>query len=184
MTHLARKPPYWNTQRPAGHTKSDIDEMLKEFGAKAIRWTETEQSMQFKECPTLEFILEVELQGVQKQIGVRIKPPLLAHSARNGRRNVVKPSMAASMRLLYWYLKSRLEAAKFGLDDVFQTFMSKVMVSLPDGTVDTLGKVVEERPQVLRSLLPSFEIIPRPQLESKTEEDDSVVVEAVAEVEQ
>lgn len=174
MTHLSRQPPYWDTGIPSGRTKADIDEMLREFGAKALRWTETSDSMQFKEMPILEFLLEVEMRGVKKQIGVRIQAPLLAGPKGRGYSKIFKPNMNASMRLLYWYLKSRMEASLYGLDDVFETFMSKVMVSLPDGSSSTMGKVVEEQPQALANILPSFQIVERPMLEAKKAEVQAV----------
>jgi len=171
VKHLAQKPPYSDTTIPYGKSKSDIEEMLKEFGAKALRWTETPASMQYVECPILEFILEVEIKGVQKQIGVRIQPPMLVKTTGKGyrRRNTSNP--AASMRLLYWYLKSKMEATMFGLDDAFETFMSKVMISLPDGTTETMGKVVEEQPHVISELLPNFTISPRPALDQKKQKE-------------
>ena len=151
-------------------TKSYISEMLKEFGATAMRWTETPDSMKGVGCPMLEFILETELKGIRKQIGIRIQPPLLVvkkQGSRYGRRGRIEtPDMNASMRLLYWYLKARLEAARFGMEDITETFMSKIIMSLPEGGTSTMGEVLKERPELISSILPSFEIKQK-QLEEK-----------------
>lgn len=170
-SHLAQRAPYHDTSISAARSKGDIEEMLKEFGAKALRWTETPFSMQGKECPVLEFILEVELKGVKKQFGIRVQPPLLLvrkRASSYGRygRLVETPNVNASMRLLYWYMKARLEAAKFGLEDISETFMSKIIMSLPEGGSTTMGEVMRERPELLSSMLPTFEIKQK-QLEEK-----------------
>jgi len=167
MKHLAQENPYNNTKIYAGRSKVDIDEMLKEFGAIGIRWTE-EGSLKGTECPKLEFILEIDVKGVKKQIGVKIQPPLLMKSVGRGYSKKHTPNLNASMRMLYWYLKSRMEAVKFGMDDVFETFMSHIIVPLPNHTDSTLGKVIREEPKIFSQILPSFEIIMNPALEELT----------------
>lgn len=160
-THLSKKCPYYNTKVPASRSKMDIEEMLKEFGAKAMRFTETPDSMQLKECPVLEFVLGFELKGVKKEIGVRMQVPLLAEKKRRyGRYGdpIYQPNMAASMRLQYWHLKAKLEAILYGVEDTMETFLSKAILQLADGSTMTVGEVIKEKPEVLSGLLPSFEI--------------------------
>jgi hypothetical protein len=167
--HLSQRPPYVDTRVPYGATKIAIEEMLKEWGAKALRWTETPDSMKGVDLPVLEFVFETEVQGVQKTFGVRIKPPLTSKRVMNGNHRVNVPNKNGSMRLLYWYLKARIEAARFGMEDEFQTFMSKIMHALPPeagGGVSTLGETMEEHPEVFSGMLPTFEIR-MPALEDK-----------------
>ena len=168
MGHLSKDIPYRNTHVSYGDTKNDIEEMLKEAGALALRWTETPESMKGVGLPFLEFIFPIEWKGVEKNFGVKIQPSLLVSRKRPGRHGptIETSDRNASMRLLYWYLKAKLEAVKFGMDDAFTAFMSRVINQLPDGTQTTLGETVKEHPTVLRELLPSFEIKPR-QLEEK-----------------
>lgn len=159
MVHLAKDIPYRSTTIPYGQTKSDIEEMLKEANALALRWTETPDSMNGVALPVLEFILTVQWKGVEKQFGVRIQPPLLYDRKKDRHRGIITtPNRNASMRLLYWYLKSRLEAVKFGLEDLFDTFMSRVINTLPDGRTITLGETVRSHPTIIKEILPSFEI--------------------------
>jgi len=170
-SHLAKDAPYRNTKVSYGDTKNDIEEMLKEAGAIALRWTESPDSMRGVALPILEFIFPIEWNGIQKNFGVKIQPPLLASRKRAyGRRGatIEMSDRNASMRLLFWYLKAKLEAVRFGMDDVFTAFMSRVINQLPDGTNITLGDTVKEHPQLLKELLPSFEIKPR-QLEQRNE---------------
>ena len=159
VRHLATEVPYRGTKVGSEMTKGHISEMLKEFGATALRWTDSPDSMRGVDCPMLEFILEVELKGVQKQMGIRIKPPLLVVRKKKGYGRIVEtPDMNASMRLLYWYLKARLEAARFGMEDITETFMSKIIMSLPEGGTSTMGEIMKERPELISSMLPTFEI--------------------------
>lgn len=169
MGHLAKNIPYNSTYIAYGASKNDIEEMLKEAGAVALRWTETPDSMKGAALPVLEFIFPIEWKGVEKHFMVQVKPPLLVTRKRINRQMVETPNRNASMRLAYWYLKTKLEAIKFGMDDVFTAFMSRVINQLPDGTTMTLGETITEHPEVLQGLLPSFDIKPR-QLESRESE--------------
>lgn len=172
MTHLAKDIPYRSTSISYGQTKNDIEEMLKEANALALRWTETPDSMRGVALPILEFILSVQWEGREKQFGIRIQPALLYDRKRDRYRGViVAPNRNASMRLLYWYLKARLEAVKFGLEDVFEAFMSRVINTLPDGRTITLGQSVREHPNLVKEILPSFEIKALPSQQQKQEEE-------------
>jgi hypothetical protein len=159
MRHLAKDIPYRSTYINYNQTKGHIEEMLKEAGAVALRWTETPDSMKGVALPVLEFILTTELNGIQKEFGIRIQAPLISDKKRdrNG-RPIIAPNKNASMRLLYWYLKARLEAVKFGLEDALDAFMSRVINSLPDGQTPTMSETIRQHPQILTQILPSFEI--------------------------
>ena len=168
MTHLAKDIPYRNTTIPYGITKNHIDEMLKEAGAIALRWTDTPDSMKGTELPILEFIMTTEWEGVEKQFGIKIQTPLLYDKKRLGNRSTVStPNRNASMRLLYWYLKSRLEGIKFGLDDVVNAFMSRIVNQLPDGRTITLGEQIRQYPNTIKETLPTFEIKALPQQQNE-----------------
>jgi hypothetical protein len=157
MTHLS-KAPYRTTNINYSQSRTHIEEMLKEAGAKGLRWTETEESFQGKVLPLLEFALEVRWDERATLFVVRMQMPLLKQKKRVAGRYVETTNKNASMRLLYWYLKSRLEAVRFGLDDMFTAFMSRIVNQLPNGRLITLGETVKEHPEELSSILPSFEI--------------------------
>jgi hypothetical protein len=161
MTHLSKVIPYRNSHVSYASTKNDIEEMLKEAGAKALRWTETEDSMQGKALPLLEFAFPFELKGVERGFIVRVQAPLLSDRKRGNRGYITTPNRGASMRLLFWYLKARLEAVRFGLEDVFEAFMPRVINELPDGRTVTLSETIREHPEVLSGILPDFEIKPK-----------------------
>lgn len=162
MTHLSKVIPYRNTGISYNQSKIHIEEMLKEAGAVGLRWTETKDTMEGKTMPLLEFLLTTKWEGIERQFGVRVQAPLLFDRKRVAYQGLVNtPNRNASMRLLYWYLKSRLEAVKFGLEDIFDAFMSRVINSLPDGQTITMAETIREHPEVISEILPSFEIKPR-----------------------
>ncbi len=161
MRFLAKDTPYKGTTISVEQTKMEIELMLKEFGIIALRWTETPDSIRGVELATIEFIIKVELKGVEKEIGFRIKPPLIMQT-KGGRSNkITTPAREQSMRLLFWWLKSKLEGVKFGMETIEKTLLSKVMMELEDGTSTTLGEVMENKlllPMQNLKCLPEFEI--------------------------
>lgn len=173
MTHLAKDIPYRNTTIPYGQTKTDIEDMLKEADVIALRWTETPDSIKGVSLPILDFILKVVWEGIEKQFGIRIQTPLLYDKRRDRTRGIIStPNRNASMRLLYWYLKARLEAVKFGLDDVFTAFMSRVINTLPDGQTITLGESIRRYPSTVKEILPTFEVKALPLSKEREEVDN------------
>ncbi len=167
MRFLSQSVPYSGTSISVEKTKMDIEMMLKEFGILAMRWTETPDSIKGIELPLLEFIVETKINGVHKEIGFKIQPPLLtAKKRRNGRYGdyVTTSCPEQSMRLLFWYIKSRLEAVKFGLEEIENTLLSKVMMNLPDGSISTVGESIRNQlilPTQSNNLLPEFEVKPK-----------------------
>ena len=138
------KPPYQGTKADAVKTEMQIMALLRKFGASGIQWTEYQGNRDLK------FIIEVELKGVRKEIMVKVEPPLFLENRRTwnqktGRHDIVKaPNYAQSMRLLYWYLKSKLEAVAYGLVSAEQEFLSQVLIKLPRGET-TVGEMIAHR---------------------------------------
>lgn len=159
--HFSSNLPYNNTTISVDQTQSEIQSMLKEFGVKGIRWTAEENVMNGTELPTLEFLVSSEIKGVAKDIGIEVKPVLLSKVV--GREHIETPAPEQSMRLLYWWLKAKLEAVKFGLESIEHVLLSNVIVKLPDGGTTTIGESVSEQLQLpnvnVNKILPSFKIL-------------------------
>ncbi len=154
------KTPYENTAIPASKSKGDIDELLKKIGAIAIQWTETTQSIRGNACPTLQFAVSRILNGVEQRFIVKIQAPLLVVDRGRGYDRKHMPNINASMRLLYWYVKSKAEAIEYGLEDIVESFMSRILVSLPDGSgTQTMADALKQRPQIVSRVfqLPDYE---------------------------
>ena len=157
-----KKQPYADTAVPADKSCSDIERLLTKYEAEGVRWTKMKG-----EPRTLEFIFTVTVNGVQTQLGFRLTPPVIMVRKRSGGRYgslITTRNEDAEMRLMWWYLKTRLEAVATGMETLEEALMSKIMLALPDETgkvrVTTAGEAIKE--QIVnpkrKGLLPSFRI--------------------------
>jgi hypothetical protein len=166
MKHLASRLPYESTDIEPEYTKADIDAMLHEFivlderkqrstEVTGIRWTDLPPSL-----PLLEFMVRyVDPQGVKHEQAFRLQPPSLMKKVRKTDSfghyvHVNEPAKAQSMRLLYWYLKSKLEAVLFGLTDISHEFLSEALFRLPNGQATTVGDYIV--PKLSDNKIPSL----------------------------
>ena len=120
------KIPYSGTVIAPEKTQSEIIILLYKHGAEATRWTSEKDGKN-----TLEFIFSVK----SRQIAFRVTPPIMKNSRG-------EPLTAQCMRLLYWWLKSQLEAIQYGLVSIEEAFLANVAGSLPSGETVTLGDLL------------------------------------------
>lgn len=138
-----RKPPYQSTDVDPFKTQGQIQKMLQDYGAEAVSWVSDFTNNQVQ----LSFLIEIELHGVKRKIGVQIKPPtfLGTHktwSSTKGYQKVHAPNWQQSMRLLYYYLKAKLEAISYGLVDAEKEFFAQVITKLPSGEQGTVWDLI------------------------------------------
>jgi hypothetical protein len=126
-----KRTPYYDTTVPPERTQAEISKLLYEYGAEAVRWTTTRAGQS-----QIEFVLKMQTAGtMQQRITVRVSPPVFAK--RDGTQN-----QAQSMRLLHWWLKSKLEAVYYGLTTVESEFLAEIVGALPDGSSATIGDLI------------------------------------------
>ncbi len=130
--------PYYDTVIPARQTQVQITKMLYEEGCEATRWTEEDKG----ESIMLEFIWKIPTEEGKKSFAFRVSPPLMHKWVGRGHARHQVPNPNAAMRLLWWYLKSKLEAVKHGLVTVEEEFMQAIVLPLPGGRDATMGEVV------------------------------------------
>ncbi len=144
MMLTPKKVPYSTTESDPDRTMIEIEKLLRGYGVESVRWTKEYA----KNHVSLEFLVEVEVKGVKKQIAIQVEPPPLAQKRRTwdpkvGRYAVVwAPNWAQSLRLTFWWIKSKLEAVAYGLTTVEKEFLSQVMVNLPEGGSKTVGELI------------------------------------------
>ena len=134
---LNRNPPYMDTAVPYERTKAEIEILLKSYGIKNIRWTTLEG-----QDDTLEFIIEAEVQGVKKQLGVAVRPPHIVIKKKLHGKLVDTENINQEYRLLFHWIKSKIEAVVWGLSTIEKEFLSEVLMKLPNGQQSTVGDVV------------------------------------------
>jgi hypothetical protein len=151
------KIPYSGTTIPPERTKADIEKMLNDHNVSGIQWTT------YQGKTSLKFIWKVMVKGVEKEILFSFTPPVIPSLKRSWtgtRYEKINVNLeATSYRLLWHYLKNKLEAVRWGLESMEKEFLSHAVTSLPDGTQRTVGDSIEDVLEVVRS--PSLTYVPQ-----------------------
>lgn len=144
---IQRKPPYSDTKIDPFDTQAELSKLLKAYGAEAIQWT----SEFTKQDVSLRFSIEVEIKGVKRKLGIEVKPPQMVAKRRTYNQitghyeTVFAPNWAQSMRLLFYYMKSKLEAISYGLIEAEREFFAQVITSLPGGFQGTVFDILKDQ---------------------------------------
>jgi len=132
-----KKIPYINTDITPEKTQAEIKKLLEDHGIEDIQWT-TYHGQTY-----LEFIWHLELGGVQKEISFRFTLPTIPSTKRSwtGLRyeNIIVNLLAPAYRLLWHYLKNKLDSVEWGLETMEKEFFSHAVVALPSGEKTTIG---------------------------------------------
>jgi len=170
MPLLKVKPPYATTESDPDKTMTDINRLLRKYGINDYQWT----TLWDQGIVELKIMIETAgSDGKQKRIGIKVNPPIFKAKRRTWDvkkgHNVTQelPNYAQAMRLLYHWLKIKVEAVAFGLKEVEEEFMSDLIVRLPDGRESTVGKAF--KPQFTNG------VATLPSLPSRSEPEDHVV---------
>lgn len=92
----------------------------------------------------MEFIAEAKVRGVVKAITVKVSPPhipIKKNIRGKGLVNTEDPNQ--EYRLLFYWIKSKIEAVTWGLSTIEREFLSVITTALPDGRNVSVGDVVE-----------------------------------------
>ena len=140
----AKKIPYADTKISSEQTKAEIERMLKQNNIKNMQWTSLEGD------DTLKFMQEVEVKGVKRRLIFQVRPPKIFTKKRSYNikaqryEKITVPLEATAWRLVFWYLKNKLDAVKYGLSTLEQELMPQILTSLPDGSETTVGQIIEK----------------------------------------
>lgn len=157
--------PYKGTAVSVEISQGHINALLQKYHIKGVQWSTVWSTGDVE----LKFPLEIEADGIKKTMLVRLKPPLFysEHRSYDPRKGYVKvraPDYKASMRALFFYLKAMMEAQAYGLAKKEDIFMSYIMVTLPGGTLGTLGDLM--RSKMVTGELPALEQAPEEAVQS------------------
>lgn len=158
---------YMNTKISPDQSQMTITKLLRDYGVEGIQWTEMSGQR------TLKFAHKVTLKGVEKTIFFEFKPAYIAKKVKQWNQKLFKHETitvnheAASMRLLFWYLESKLKAIAWGMETFEMEMVTHILVPLPDGSEVPLSEGLKQRlDQVaLNELQPIAQ--PMKQLEAK-----------------
>ena len=143
-----QRPPFANSTVDAYKTQGQITRLLKDYGIDRIQWTDIDQNL------SLQFIAEVEIDGVKRNVGIKLNPPLFIAKRRTwdpakGSQLVQSPNLSQSMRLLYHYLKAKMAAVAYGFKPFEEEFLADVAVKGPHGEQRLIEVVKQQAPRLL-----------------------------------
>ena len=170
MPLLKIKPPYKDSELDPDHSIADINKLLRKYGINDYQWT----TLWDQGVIELRVMIETAgLDGKMKKIGIKVSPPIFKSKRRTWdakKGHYVAqdlPNYSQAMRLLFHWLKIKIESVAFGLKEVEEEFMSDLIVRSPDGRESTLGKAFK--------LQIANGVTALPFLPSKDEPEDHVV---------
>jgi hypothetical protein len=157
------KIPYANTEIAPERTKAEIEKLLKQNGVEDIQWTT------IKGETTLKFFWEITMKGEKKRILFEFKPPYIPAKRRTWQNNhyemITVNLESQSFRLLWHYLKNKLDAVRWGLVSMEKEFLSQALVSLPNGTTTTIGEQITQ----------VYDLVRQPALEQRDSKGERVI---------
>lgn len=121
-------PPYYDTVVPPERTQGDITKLLYQYGATGTQWAEVRGEPGVPPYE-LQFIFPITGEdGRVRKLKFRVRPPMLLYKSG-------KPHPAMSLRLLFHWLKAKLEATAYGLQSFVEEFLPQVVARIagPDG---------------------------------------------------
>jgi hypothetical protein len=154
------KIPYANTGISKEKTKAEISEMLDKYGIQDIQWTT------YHGETSLKFAWNLTVKGVERELIFQFIPAIISTKKRvwsNTDQRTVKADVQlenTSYRLLFNYLKNKLEAVRWGLESMEKEFLSHVVVSLPNGEQTTVGENITKIFETVSS--PALSYTPEP----------------------
>ena len=142
--------PYKTTKISKGKTYGEIIGLLETNGIKDYQWT------RLKGVDELAFPLTIDRKGVTQQFLVKMAVPKLMYPISKGRGKYAPKTVTyledVSWRIFWWYLKSKLEAIRFGISDEIKEFMYNIHYALPDGSMRSLGDTLIENAEQLTKI--------------------------------
>lgn len=123
MSKNKNRIPYQGTQVSVEKSKAAIDTLLEKYNVQDVIWASRRG-----EFLVLGFVIEKADRGTHRHIPIRIKLPLLVRHYRDGRSNPDVPQPKATYRLLFYFIKAKLEAVESGLETIEESFMPHIVV--------------------------------------------------------
>lgn len=135
---VRKRPPYEDTEVSYYVTKGQIEGMLRGYpSVKGVRWTSIEGQED-----KLEIVVEAEIAGAKKSIAITVAPPHIIIPKKIKGKLVDTENINQEYRLLFYWIKSKMEAVTWGLTTIEQEFLSMVTFALPGGKSSTVGAMV------------------------------------------
>ena len=140
-----RKSPYEKTPMSVDQSRAQIDHLLKDHGADAVSWS----TLWSQDKVNLRFIMRSPSSG--QLVAFDVTPPTFKTRRKSWDKmkganvEVEEPNWPQSFRMLYYWLKAKLEAVTWGLREIEREFLNEMVVSGPDGQETTVGEIARQQ---------------------------------------
>lgn len=146
---LYDKLPYKKSTLSKDDTFGDIIGLLRRHGIKKYFMDE--------ETETLSFQLLVKMRDMERSFLVKLQVPHLMYPkpTRKGSRYSPKTNTyleKESWRMLWWYLKCKLESVEYGIGDDLREFLPNIFYGLPgkEPNINLADAILENADQIAR----------------------------------
>ena len=135
-----KKSPYYGTKVDVEKSKTQIRELLMKYGVSQQRWTEDLENNQV--------MFEFFIKGEDRTYLVRLmpKPFIEEHKLWNSKKGKSEttevPNWARAYRMLYAYVKAKVEAIAYGMHTIEEEFMPDIIVKNSQGQEITLADAI------------------------------------------
>ncbi len=129
------KQAYEETNVPVTRSKEQIEKLLKRFQVEAVRFTS------YPAYATLEFVRHP---AKDHYIPYRVTVKPKVNYTRNAAAELDRAERQV-WRVVYWWLKSKLEAIEFGLVEFEQEMLPYMLLHASDGRSETAATLFFER---------------------------------------
>ena len=135
-----KKTPYYGTKVDVEKSKTQIRDLLVKYGVSQQRWTEDLENNQV--------MFEFFIKGDDRTYLVRLmpKPFVEEHKLWNSKKGKSEttevPNWARAYRMLYAYVKAKVEAVKFGMHTIEEEFMPDIIVKNSQWQESTLADAI------------------------------------------
>jgi hypothetical protein len=135
-----KKSPYYGTKVDVEKSKTQIRDLLMKYGVSQQRWTEDLENNQV--------MFEFFIKGNDRTYLVRLmpKPFIEEHRLWNSKKGKSEtmgvPNWARAYRMLYAYVKAKVEAIAYGMHTIEEEFMPDIIVKNSQGQEITLADAI------------------------------------------
>ncbi|MEM2905035.1 MAG: hypothetical protein QW587_04770 [Candidatus Bathyarchaeia archaeon] len=163
------RPPYSKTKADMHRSRVQIDKMLERFGITHTNWNIDTENAKVELTFVIELPPELQRPDQPKALLINIRPPLFVTYHRTWNPQTGKsertpmPNYAQTFRLLYYYLKAKIESICYGLVYAEHEFMPQRVVKTAEGEVTTIGAIVDQRRLALQELGETAKALPQPE---------------------
>ena len=137
---IGKKTPYYGTKVDVEKSKTQIRDLLVKYGVSQQRWTEDLENNQV--------MFEFFIKGDDRTYLVRLmpKPFVEEHKLWNSKKGKSEttevPNWARAYRMLYAYVKAKVEAIAYGMHTIEEEFMPDIIVKNSQGQEITLADAI------------------------------------------